>query len=791
LNLKKTLYKSLFTNYAGLTSACIAKQECTLMHARTSFIQYLILLATFSVLAACTDSSTTETPAVPIIEEALFPFIQDHTLYNFNPETGIKEKLAESNKSLMIGLDIDQSTQVAEDDGDSGSVVTLNQTALPEYVVYVKNQTLRLYDLHTRHDHLLTNFAATNEQNTDEFICDLRPTITVDQEHLNKNEILFKNEASVYIKTSAIESCTGTPSSFQYFQIKIEDSFTETFEIRRTTLLKHEHFHTHQHEHDYDHDNDHEGDHDHDADAHLSDPTNGDLHSIDGHQVEHISPGDPDYPEDADGSILPKYPNEVPHDHSHNDTKIDKLHTHKHSESVLNSGNRKFHEHKHEHEHDFKYIIMDEHKFNDDPETSPDKVHSNPINQLTQAETLPVLVGKKHVVDSALMYAGNPIVDLRNKRFGYLGFNNSDPESDEASYKFFEAEAVEDGDEKIELWSMTNSEFSVQPEDYWGYIETKFSDAVMIEFNWKMVKWDLEGLFDDDKTTERQSSIDNPMFNRTHTPEAIYNRAWYSINQTSDTIAIYDIIQEITQDEVTQEESTQEIETLYTVSNEGTQTLVRNFRDVNLDYFNFILLPNDIITLKNFADDSGYLGASLTNTNLSSRLEQTLNPISASIRAVAYSDNSFAISTQDHDDSRWNANYFSSSIIRRFSLDLENATWGALQDQRTLSSNPYSFAPILLHANTIEGDPTLSTTALSEPDVYLFNQLNPNDKGEFLGTVPTMVTFAYNAIIHNELFAQITIQETLTPPNTYKTYYFNPDDPTTEMELMYEEVFNE
>jgi len=743
----------LFTNYAGLTSACIAKQECTLMHARISLIQYFILLATFCVLAACTDSNTTEAPPTPIIEEALFPFIQNHSLYNFNPETGEKEKLAESNKSLMIGLDIDQSEPAVEEDDDSET--TLIHTALPEYVVYVKDQTLRLYDVFTRHDHLLTSFATTNEQNNDEFICDLKPSVTIDKEHLDKNEILFKNEASVYIKVSSNEDCTGNPTSFKYFQIQIEDSFTETFEIRRTTLLKHEHFHTHQHEHDYDHDNDHEGNH-----AHIGD------HAID-----------------------PNYPDEAPHDHSHNDTKPDKLHSHKHSESVLNSKDRKNHEHKHEHTHGFKYIIMDEHKFNDDPDTSPENVHNNPINHLTETETLPVLVGKKHVIDSALMYSGNPIVDLRNKRFGYLGFNNSDPESDEASYRFFEV--VEDGNEKRELWKMTNSEFSVQPEDYWGYIDRDFSDAVMIEFNWKMVKWDLEDLFDDDKTAERQSSIDNPMFNRTHTPEATYNRAEYSINKTSDAIVIHDVIQETIQDKVTQEESTQEVEVLYTVSKEGTQSLVHTFKDENLDSFDFILLLNDIINLKNFSDDSGDLGSSVTNTDLTNLLEHTLNPISALTRTIPYSDNSLAISTQDYAGSHWNANYYSSNLIKKFTLDLENATWGTLLDQRTISPSPYSFAPILLHSNTEEDDLTLSMSALSEPNVYLFNQFTPNDKGELLGTVPTMVSYAYDAIIHNELFAQITIQEALTLPITYKTYYFNPDDPTTEMELMYEEVLND
>jgi len=777
--LKKTLFKSLFTNYAGLTSACIAKQECTLMHARISFIKHLIILVTFGALTACSDSSTPESSSIPIIEKALFPFIQNYTLYNFNPETGSKEKLAESNRSLMIGLDIDQSEEITEEE-DGSTKSTLSHTALPEYVVYVKDQTLRLYDVFTRYDHLLTNFADPSEQNDGEFICDLRPAITIDKEHLDVKEILFKNEESVYIKTSTIETCTGDPSSFRYFEIKIEDSFTETFEIRRITLLKHEHFHSHQHEHDYDHENDHGGNHDHASDNHASDLEIGDLHDSEGHQVE----------SDPDNNSLPKYPNETPHDHSHNETSPDKLHSHKHG---INVTDRKNHEHKHEHTHDFKYIIMDEHKFNDDPNTSPESVHNIATNQQTETETHKVLVGKKHVVDSALMYAGNPVVDVSNKRFGYLGFNNSDPESAEASYRFFDV--INDGTEKIKLWTMTNSEFSIQPEDYSGYIDTTFSDAVMIEFNWKMVKWNLEDLFDDDKSTERQLSIDNPMFSRAKTPESIYKRANYSINSV-DAIAIHEIAEEVI-NEGSPEETIQERNIFYTVSNEGTQTLIRSFIDENLNFLNFVLLPDHIITLKTFSDGTTPLGSSLTNTILDSRLEQTLNPVIESMKLDFYPDNTFAISIQEDSNPIWRANYFSTELIKKFSLDLENATWGHLRDQRPIQrSTPtpitHTTAPTLLHSETaVEPNNSTSNTVLFEPSVYLFDQSTPNNKGELLGTVPTIVAFAYDTIIRNDLFAQITIRESLTLPKTHKTYYFNPDDPTTEMKLMYEEVFNE
>jgi hypothetical protein len=742
------------------------------MHARISYIQHFILLVTFGLLAACSDSNTTEPSQIPITEKVLFPFIQDHTLYNFNPDTGTNKKLAESNKFLMIGLDIDQSEASTNDEDSSDTF--LNHTDLPEYVVYVEDQTLRLYDLFTRRDHLLTSFAATNEQTDDEFICDLKPSITVDKAHFDAKEILFKHEESVYIKTSTFETCEGTPSSFKYFEIKIEDSFTETFEIRRTTLLKHEHFHTHQHEHDYDHENDHEGNHNHVQDEIGVTLEEGHKHDIDGHEFDE------------------NYPDEAPHDHSHSDNNPDTLHTHKHG---FNVKDRKNHEHKHEHIHDFKYIIMDEHKFNDDPDTSPEKIHNKSSNQLTETETLPVLVGKRHVIDSALMYAGSPIVDINNKRLGYLGFNNSDPAPAKASYKFFET--IDDGTEKIESWKISSSEFLIQPEDYSGFIDRNFSNAVMIEFNRKMVKWNLEDLFDDDKNIERQANIDSPMFTRPLTSQDTYNGARYSINKTNDSIVIYEAVEEIIVDQITLEKSIKTNRMLYTVIGDQAQTLLRTIVDETMELSTFALFPKHIVTLKKFADDTGNAGSSVTRTQYTTELgtlEETVNPISDLTRIYLYPNDIMTISTQDDSNPVFHANYYDSNLTKKdFSPDLENTIFGSISDQRpkAVTAEP---SPILLHSETtVTPNSNSPLTALSEPGVYLLDRVpTPFEwQDNFLGTVPTTVTIAYGATIHNELFAQITIQESLTLPETHKTFYFNPNDPTTEMVLMYEEVFNE
>ena len=743
----------LFTNYAGFMSAYIAKQECTLMHARISFIQYFILLAIFCVLAACSDSDTTEALPIPVTEAALFPFIQDHTLYNFDPKTGEKEKLAESNKLMMIPLDTDQSS-IEQDEDDTNY---LEHTSLPEYIVYVQDQTLRVYDLYTRYDHLLIDFSASNDQEDNVFICQLKNIRTADIESLDGKKTLLKDERGVYVKTSTNENCNedeDTPN-FQYLEVEIADSYTKEFEIRRTRLLPHEHFHTHKHEHDYDHDNDNAGDHDHDSDH------------------------EPD----------PNYPEEAPHNHDYNH---DDLHTHQHGIDVIDD--RKNHEHKHEHTHDFIYPILEEHKFSDTSPESVEAVHNNLKYQQIETETHPVLIGRiltvdlTLITDPTLMYA-TIIVDVNNSRFGYLGFNYS---TTDPAYKFFEI--IGDDLDKQILWEISSDEFLIQPENGKGVINRSFSDSIMIEFNWKMVKWNEENLFNQSKNDERELSINQPFFQREQ--EDNYTSSYFTTNN-EDIMAIRKKIIV----------SGEEKHAIYTVSKEGVESHVRTFDfdilednvEENLEDFQFTLFNDTLLTKKDFAINEEYSSTSYTKINIGSGIENTLFPkIFTPTRETFFQDPAFAISIeedkelQDNEDiqRQWTSNYFNSDLETPPGLDsdLQNTIWGRVSDRRVDSENN-QFVPALLYSK-----PFPNRHGLSEPSVYFFDSNTANGQGKKIGAVPTDVRSASDIIIYNQLFGKITIEENsqdLNNTNTvHKTYYFEPDDSTAEMKLMYEEVVN-
>ena len=667
------------------------------MNAKNRFIHYFFTLVSVYALVACSDSDVPEPTPIELIEKVSFPFTTNNTLYAFDPQTGEKEKLAESNKSMMILLDTDQSTQV----NDENNNVFFDHTPLPEYAAYVIDQSVRLYDFYTRREHILTNFEALNDLETNEYVCDLRNLTTVDEARLAKKEAFFKDEKAFYIKTSLNEDCTGSATSFNYLRIEIADSFTETFDIRRTTLLEHTHKHTHKHVH------------------------------VDSH------------------------------DHPHGDGLCEKDEITKIETCSTN------HLHNHVHEHDFLYVIMDEHLLGEDP----DIVHNDPSNQEIELETLPVLVGRRHQVDEALMYSGYPIVDTNNKQFGYLGFNRT-----ESEYKFYVI--INQDLEKLELWNTTESEFSselsIQPENAAGKVLQVSADTVLIEFNWKLVKWDLESLFDDDMDKEREYNVNNPVFQRT--PEENYLSASYNIDSQTETIVIKDN------------------NSLHVTFKDTPSRHVRTFEDTNLSDFSFSLFSdNQIVAIKTFEEDDSFLGTSITKIDIDNALEQTIIPITQT--HIIYSTFFYDVlitSIEDRINTTWNGNFFGPQLTEKFSPALENVTWAAKSDLRPTSNNTL-FEPAILHSDVSISSSITSNPALFEPQAYFFdtNAVDGDGQGDLIGTIPTEVSIAHTIIIHNELFGNITIEEAITSPRVLKTYFFNPDDSSVEMKLMYEEVLEQ
>jgi len=632
------------------------------------------------MLTACADSSTPEKALPELIKKVSFPFIQDGALYNLDPKTGEKEKLAESNKSMMISLDIDQSETVT----DNANTFLLH-SALPEYVIYVEDQTIRLYDLYTTDDRIILSFSATDNQEENKYICDIKNLTTLDLDHLAKKQILYKDEKAFYVKTSTDDSCEGDASSFTYLQVKIENSFTETYTIRRTTLLNHAHQHTHQHDH------------------------------------------------------------EPPHNHGHS-VDIDDFENHLH---------------KHEHQHDFLYTEMDEHKYGD----NPDIIHNDSKNQEIEIETHPVLVGKKYIVDQALMYSGKPVVDLNNKQFGYLGFSNSGPVP---AYKFYEI--IGDELDKFELWEITNNEFSVQPDNTFGTIQEGFVNTVFIEFNWKLIKLNIEDFFDDDRDKEREFSINNPIFYRT--PTNVYSPADYAINESKTLIAIKDQ------------------NTLYSFFNytrpQNPYPVLRALNDENLTKFEFNLLGSQVMAIKSFTENNVSLGTSITSIALPNGLEKTL--VAKHLGDLSYkflSGDRLALSLENLLNTTWSAQLYNANLGRTFPSTSENTLWAEIIDKRA-PTNSNTFISIIKSDTSTTSDIN-GKPVLVNPSLHFF-AIDASDKlGGLLAQIPGEVADIHSITILSDLFGTIKIEESTLEPEQTKTYFFNPDDPTDEIKLMYED----
>lgn len=238
------------------------------MHSRL-----LILAILMMGIAACSESNKTTTELPPIIENLNFPFIKNNSLYEFDPESG-ESKIVEAHftedsaarLSLFIGpddenptlvsspeghivyLDTDEAEEVQGDDSNSSLIHTL----LPELIAYSKGSSIFLFELVTRYAHPIVNFEPVDGKPP--LICDIRPSLTLDEENRLIDEILYKNEHKLYVKT-APEDCAL--STFNYYQIDLEQDPDTEYEIRRISINSHTHVSSHSHTHTDDHDHDH------------------------------------------------------------------------------------------------------------------------------------------------------------------------------------------------------------------------------------------------------------------------------------------------------------------------------------------------------------------------------------------------------------------------------------------------------------------------------------------------------------------------------------------------------
>lgn len=252
----------------------------------------LILLSTV-FLGACSESDSKPEASIPLVKPVVFPYIFDNALYEFDPVSGETELLIESNKALMIALDTDRSISTSDENNTNYRA----HSSLPEYVAYAIDQTLWLYDLESRKNHALFTFPAIKGENqalydTYSFICDIQKVVTIDADSFEDKTLLFKDEKSIYVKTSTTESCDGSPSEFIYSRILITDSPKDTFSIRQQKLLKHTHASDHEHDENHAHVGDHKKDegnfHEHEHKHDIgNNHEHGHIHG-EGHEAEHL-----------------------------------------------------------------------------------------------------------------------------------------------------------------------------------------------------------------------------------------------------------------------------------------------------------------------------------------------------------------------------------------------------------------------------------------------------------------------------------------------------------------------
>ena len=694
------------------------------MNAKSFFLTTMLASTFLATISGCSESTKEAAPLPELISPVNFPYIESNSLYSFNPETGESVKIFTSAKELIVALDTDESTKSTDDDNNT---LIFNHSAKAEYFAYATLQTLHIFDINTGIDHQLYDFTkdimldpASNEFviSPESYICDIQKIVTWDKESRLAKRVLYKDELSLYVKTSTNEECLDTETPFSYWQINIEES-NETLSRRIKTLLEHSHEHRHFHDHD-------------DDDYEFSDIHN---HT---HNLEENEPDE----------------NQNPFKQN------DHLHSHSHSHDFL-------YEDEHEHDHLTKNEI--------------DATHNNPKNQEIKFETYPKLIGKKTTIESideSLMYSGKPVLDIANRKFGYLGFNTV-----ENSLKFYK---VEDPDvknlEKKLLWQLTNSSFNTIENNHSGLSDIKkliprynrFSnfeyaeEDIFIITNNKILFFPLIDLFDDDRLVDIKASISNPLFTSNIAVPKLNDRASYN--------------KDIKKMAITENTSIWSID--FSTNSPSNANRVAQLNETNLIKLSSTYIANASILIEKSFNTNDIKQNSIVILEDTGLESQTVLPKTLDSTSTAVIDNYVLMNLTDSDTLVKKAKYFTPQLGSPPPFD--QSVWGSSGvDYRDNNENT------IISIISSETNPN-EVNSISSPKLYLFNNDAILGQGEDFGYIPQNIIGVNEIVIFTDLYGLVEVINTDSSSSTYFfsniKSSFNFDNEYKNMKLLHQDT---
>jgi hypothetical protein len=687
------------------------------MNAKSLFLTTTLAYIFLVTISGCSESTKEADPLPELISSVNFPFIKNNSLYSFDPETGESETLFTAEKELILALDTDASSKEKNEDNS----LTFKHTSTAEYFAYANAQTLHLYDIETRIDHQLYDFRKDiifdPESNTfvtapESYICDIQKIVTWDEESRLAKRVLYKDELSIYVKTSTNKECQNTETPFSYWQINIEES-SEQLSRRRKILLEHSHDHTHFHDHN---------------------DESSDLFSI--HEHTHALKEN-----ELDENNIPFNPN--------------------------------YHEHNHNHTHDF--LFTDEHAHEHLTRSEVDAVHNNPINQEIMFETHPKLIGKKTTVDSldgttidgstdrikvkkvdeALMYSGKPIVDIPNRRFGYLGFNTT-----ENTLKFYSVINPDDNELKKKLlWQLTSNNFNAIDNDHSTLSDlekltpkyNRFSnfqyaeENIFITTNNKIFFFSLADLFDDDAIEERESSLSNPLFTSGISEPTLSDRANYNplINKMAITEGLTVLSIDFSNNSGIPEQASRII-----------QLNEQNLNSISASYIS----SNSILIEKQFNENNTNQNsiAVLQNTGLEVQTVLTKTPDTISSTVL---NNEAFINLRTGEFQNRSSEYFAPDF--HSTVAFSESIWGS--DGVDYRNNMEQFIVSIASSETSATE----INSIASPKLYLLDD-DLLDRSEDFGYIPSNIINIEKVVIFTELYGLIEVMNT----DLSKSIYF-------------------
>lgn len=201
---------------------------------------YCLTLFAALFLSGCSDSEPLGNFSDPnVVTPVKYPFISEGVVYEYDPARQRTSQVLSLSDKIFTLLDTDITSSTLGPDPEETNVTVDDfkdfrlRNPLPNFIAYIEESTLWLYELEYRHTHEIYNFDSDSNISGRENVCNIEQFTIADDLSLEQGKLNLIDDMVIHVEAvPAGEDCSD-PSQRTYYAIKLLPNPDQEFRIRQ------------------------------------------------------------------------------------------------------------------------------------------------------------------------------------------------------------------------------------------------------------------------------------------------------------------------------------------------------------------------------------------------------------------------------------------------------------------------------------------------------------------------------------------------------------------------------